>query len=207
VKVAFPAPPPDDAPRSAPQPPAPLIGQEDSGETLKAEADSEKTLEAKEDSVETPEAEEDAPQLPDDWWLTYYLGERVPLVFHDAKGQQVETVEAIWERDNIFGIQQTPLRVDGVSLDDSVEVRWEEGDLTPIFVRVKENFGYKTIRADVSSLKARSKSLFVESLRFHVCDTRLAQDVLVITYRDDPSWIVEELVGWNIPWKFTDAQD
>ena len=205
--VAFPAPPQEETLPPAPQVPAPLIELEDSEETLKTEEEVVETTEAVEESVATPEAEEDAPQLPEDWWLTYGWGERVPLVFYDDKGQLIETIEAVWEQDNIFGIYQAPLRIDGVSLDDSVEVRWEEGDLTPIFVRVKEKFGYKTIRADVSSLKKRDRSSLMNSLFYNIYNLRLVGDVLVITYRDDPGWIVEELINWGIPWKFTDPED
>ena len=195
--VKFPAPPPDDTPHAEPQAPAPLIEQEVSEEPPKAE----------EDSVETPEAEEAAPQLPDDWWLTYYLGECVPLVFHDAEGQIIETVEAIWDRDNIFSIDQTPLKVDGVALGDLVEVRWEEGDLTPIFVRVKENFGFKKIKVDLSMLEAKSQSRFVQSLRDTVYDFRLDEKVLIITYYGDPDWLLEKLAGWDVSWKLVGAED
>lgn len=158
-----------------------------------------------ENAGETQGAEEGASSLPDDWWLTYCLGEHVQLVFHDAEGQIVETVEATWERDNIFCIQQTPLKIDGVSLEDAVEVRWEAGDLTPIFVRVKEKSSCKKIRVDLSMLNAKSQRHFVEALRDKVFDYRLGDNVLVITYYDDPDWTLELLAGWDVSWEFIEA--
>src|SRR5207248_1951387 len=87
--VAFPAPPQDETHPPAPEAPPPFIEQENSEESLKAEEDVGETPEVEEESVATPEAEEDAPQLPEDWWLTYGWGERVPLVFYDDKGERI----------------------------------------------------------------------------------------------------------------------
>jgi hypothetical protein len=163
--------------------------------------------ESSEKSAEPPEVVPAAPQLPDDWWLTYYIDEHVPIVFYDGAGK-VETVEATWAKDNIFRIEQTPLRVDGVSLWDCVEVRWEAGDLTPIFVRVKEKSGYRTIRADVQGLGKKDKAHVEESLLGRVADYRLGEDDLVLTYDyNSPDAIVDLLNGWNIPWEFADKED
>ena len=101
--------------------------------------------------VEKPaevEPTRELPYPPDDWWSFYVLGEKIAVTFVDKNGE-IEKVDAVYENEaNLFSVRQTPLRIDGVSYYDTIEVRWEDGELTPIFERIHEKEGYGTIRVD-----------------------------------------------------------
>ncbi|HSS20883.1 MAG TPA: DUF4265 domain-containing protein [Pyrinomonadaceae bacterium] len=103
-------------------------------------------------------SERERPQLPDDWWLTFTRDDRVPVIFQDKNGE-VERIEATGAfEDNLFELKQTPLRVDGISYYDCIEVKWENGDLTPIFDRVNEKGGYGTVRVQAGKLSQKDEA-------------------------------------------------
>ena len=143
-------------------------------------------------------------QLPDEWWLTYLPDESVAVIFQD-KNVEIERVEAIWAgEDNLFEIQQVPLRVNGVSLDDVIEVRWEEGDITPIFDRVNEKSQFGTIRVNVKNLSGKARRSLVEYLGRSISDHRTDGGVMVIAYYDyDP---IAKLDYRGLDWEFADEK-
>jgi hypothetical protein len=145
----------------------------------------------------------DLPQLPDDWWLTYLPGEKVPVIFNDTSGE-IERVEAIWAGDNLFEIRQVPLHVNGVSLDDVIEVKWEEGDITPIFDRVNEKSQFGTIRVDVKKLSGKGRRSLVEYLGRSIASHRVDGAAMVISYHAYD--VIAKLNFRGLDWEFADEK-
>ena len=86
----------------------------------------------------TGEAPEDSqPTPPDEWFIQSYAKDDVRVNFYDVHGQ-VEAISAFWREGNVFWLDETPLLVDGVSMEDVVEVEWRENEITPYFVQVTE---------------------------------------------------------------------
>lgn len=193
VPYTIPPPPPDpvvEMPPAAPPiavPPDPVL-------VLPA------TLEEKPTEVEP---KRDLPQLPDEWWLTYLPNEEVPVIFKDDNGE-IERIEAIWASDNLFEIRQEPLRVNGVSVDDVIEVRWEEGDLTPIFDRLNEKSQFGTIRVNVKKLSGKSRRSLVEYLGRSIASHRVDGAVMVVSYYDYEA--IAKLNFRGLDWEFADEK-
>lgn len=150
------------------------------------------------------EPKRELPQLPDDWWLTYLPDDKVPVIFQDKNGE-IEKVEATWAgEDNLFEITQVPLRVNGVSLDDTIEVRWEESDLTPIFERVNEKGEFGTIRVDVKKLSGKARRSLVESLGRAIARHRIDGGLMVVSYYDYEAIATLDYRG--LDWEFADEK-
>ncbi|MCU1266470.1 MAG: hypothetical protein JWM21_2788 [Acidobacteria bacterium] len=146
----------------------------------------------------------DAPQLPDDWWLKYAPDEHVPMAFQDIKGG-TETIDVRWAwQDNLFEIVQTPLRVNGLSLGDYIEARWEEGDVTPLFARIHSKEEYGTIRVNVQKLRPKLRQHLIKSLVGLIGSYRLDGDVLALTYRGESEDVTEVLDHEDVDWEFAD---
>lgn len=141
-------------------------------------------------------------ELPDDWWLTYLHDERVPVTFVDKNGE-IERIEATWAYEgNLFKLRQTPLRVNDVSFYDYIEVRWEPGDLTPIFERVHGKDGYGTIRIKVKGLSRKARRTLIDSLGYSISNQRFDGDLMVVSYWNED--LVPELDARGLDWELAD---
>lgn len=197
LELPYSPPPPPEEPIVEEPPVTPVFEAEPEDVSASAEAEVQKPAEA--------EQTHERAELPDDWWLTYVDGEHVPVIFEDKNGE-VEKVEAIYRpADNLFKLMQTPLRVNGVSLYDYVEVRWEQGDLTPIFVRLDERDGYGTVRVNVKMLSRKARRILMDSLYSEMVGPRFDDGTLVFTY-----WgyhyheVVYNLDRQGLDWEFAD---
>ena len=76
------------------------------------------------------ESEESQPMPPDAWFIDSYAKGDVSVNFYDIYGK-VEAIPATWMESNIFSLDETPLRVNGVSIEDQVEVEWRGDEITP----------------------------------------------------------------------------
>lgn len=90
----------------------------------------------------------DAPEKfpPNEWFAAVAEGGPQFVAFRDVDGG-TELVEAEWVEENVFDILDHPLRVDGVSMLDRVEVAWDEGSTTPRYARTRRRSGGRTVRA------------------------------------------------------------
>lgn len=143
------------------------------------------------------------PYPPDDWWSFYVLGEKIAVTFVDKNGE-IEKVDAVYENEaNLFSVRQTPLRIDGVSYYDTIEVRWEDGELTPIFERIHEKEGYGTIRVDLKKGSRKRRKNLIGRLDIEL--PRYDGDILVFTYWGYKySSLVWELNRSELHWEFAD---
>lgn len=160
---------------------------------------------AQDQEIETvPEVEElrVLAELPDDWWLTYLPDESVLITFVDKNGE-IERIEATWAYEgNLFKLRQTPLRVNNVSFYDYIEVRWEGGDLTPIFERVHKKDGYGTIRINLKGLGGKARTTLIDRLGYSISLPRFDGDVLVVSYWNDD--LVAKLEDRDLDWEVAD---
>ncbi|MDX6383691.1 MAG: hypothetical protein QOK48_1264 [Blastocatellia bacterium] len=143
-------------------------------------------------------------ELPDDWWLTYLPDERVLVTFIDMNGE-IEKIEATWAYEgNLFKMRQTPLRVNGVSFYDYIEVRWENGDLTPIFERVYKKDGYGTIRINVKGLSRKARGTLIDYLGYSMDHHRSDGDWMVVSYWNDD--LIPKLDYRGLDWEVADER-
>jgi hypothetical protein len=97
-----------------------------------------------------------APAPPAEW-SAYIAGSRKQEAAFPAGDGEVELVKVEWVRERIFCVDQVPLKVNGLSLYDLVELEWVDGDAVPRFKQVVERRG-RTIRA-VMNDPAREDSM------------------------------------------------
>lgn len=143
----------------------------------------------------TGEAPEDSqPTPPDEWFIQSYAKDDVRVNFYDVHGQ-VEAISAFWREGNVFWLDETPLLVDGVSMEDVVEVEWRENEITPYFVQVTEKSTLRTFRAKLSSKDATDKRL-VDYLKANTYSYRIDRDIFAFTVYDDPDDSVMEVIEW-----------
>lgn len=97
---------------------------------------------------------DDAPEKfpPGEWFAAVAAGRRQRVAFRDINGD-TEFVKAEWVEENIFKLKESPLLVDGVSIDDYVEAEWREGSIDPHFVCLFPDYGWggRTIRSRASA--------------------------------------------------------
>lgn len=103
----------------------------------------------------TPAAEAPSVFPPESWFAAAAGGATQYVAFSDTRGE-TEFVCAEWEEENVFRVLQHPLRVDGVSRGDLVEVRWEVDDPTPRFNGVRERSGCRTVRVLASDAQLKT---------------------------------------------------
>jgi hypothetical protein len=107
----------------------------------------------------------DAPEKfpPEEWFAAFADGRKQHVAFRDINGG-TELLEAEWIEENVFLIRELPLLVDGVGPYSSVEVFWEEGDVTPRFLRAAGEPDCRVVRVpaydcDVEQLTALDDEL------------------------------------------------
>ena len=148
------------------------------------------------------EPEEGKTIPPDEWWTGSYAKGNVRINFYNIYGQ-VESLAATWIEDNVFALDETPLLVNGLSIEDEVEVEWREGEVIPYFLRVKRRSIYRTFRVELSGPGAANPRL-KEFLRRYTSGARIHQDVLAFSVytgehsADDSAveWLMEEFGLW-----------
>jgi hypothetical protein len=138
--------------------------------------------------------EDSQPIPPDEWFIESYAKDDVRVNFYDIYGK-VEPIPAFWREGNIFWLDETPLRVNGVSIEDVVEVEWRENEITPYFVRIREKSNFRTFRAQLSSKDATDKRL-VEFLKTNTYSYRIDRNVLAFSVYRDAGDPVMEVIEW-----------
>lgn len=116
-------------------------------------------------------------RAPDEWFIESYAKDDVRVNFYDIYGK-VEAIPAFWMEDNIFSLDETPLRVDEISIEDLVEVEWRENEIMPYFLRIKEKSIFRTFRVPLSREDATNKRL-VNFLKTNTYSYRIDQDVFL----------------------------
>jgi len=140
-------------------------------------------------------------------WLTYVAGGRQKEAAFPGIDNEVEMLPVEWIRERIFRVDQVPLRVNGVSLHDLVELEWQEGDVVPRFLRVVERRG-RTIRAMMTD-PSREDSLR-HFAKLHVEDRkryRYEKPVLAFTILEpELDELMKEWLGYlPVSWVYTDT--
>lgn len=151
----------------------------------------------------------DPASMPPAQWISDVAeGMRQEVTFPTVNNQ-VEIVRVEWMRERLFRVEEVPLRVNGVSLYDLVEAEWRDGESTPHFKRVVENYGYRTVRAifnpsaSLDSILKFAKMNAEEPMKYR-CEER----ILVLTVRKpglsdfEKEWLDILQVTWN----YTDTQ-
>lgn len=128
---------------------------------------------------------------PDEWFTESYAREDVRVNFYDINGN-VEAIPAFWMEGNVFSLDETPLRVNGVSIEDLVEVEWRKNEITPYFLRVKEKSTFRTFRVPLSRGDATNKRLknFLET---NTNSYRIDEDVLAFSIDKDDELLMEKM--------------
>jgi len=143
---------------------------------------------------------------PDEWWAESYSKGNVCVNFHDIYGK-IEAIPATWVEDNIFELDATPLLVNGVSIEDVVEVEWKRGEATPYFVRVKEKSPYRTVRVELRPSEANNPRLR-EFVRRYCPNHRIEGGILAFSVFKDAAevtaWLFDDFGLWG---ETTDAAE
>jgi hypothetical protein len=88
-------------------------------------------------------SEPEASQSPAEW-SAYVAEGRQHAAFPTVTGE-VELLKVEWVRERLFRVGRVPLWVDGVSLNDLIELEWPAGEVVPRFKQVTERHG-RTVR-------------------------------------------------------------
>jgi hypothetical protein len=151
---------------------------------------------------------EPAMVFPPAEWLAYVSdGRQKEAAFPRGDGGGFELIKVEWARESIFRIDQVPLRVDGVSLYDLVELEWQDGDVIPRFKQMVERRA-RTIRA-VMNDPAREDSIR-HFAKVHVADRkryRYERPVLAFTIMEpELDELMKEWLGYlPVSWVYTDT--
>lgn len=160
---------------------------------------------------------DDAPAKfpPEEWFAAVADGRRQRVAFRDNNGD-TEFVKAVWIEENIFGLRQLPLLVDGVCVDDDVEVEWREGSIEPHYLRnvpeVADEWSYRVIRSRPTLKEVRKFRQLCKSLRLNCFgQSRYERGIFVaaislrlIRYLEEEEEIrLSHLFPGN--WRFTDT--
>ncbi|MDT5272178.1 MAG: hypothetical protein QOH49_4364 [Acidobacteriota bacterium] len=107
---------------------------------------------------------------PEEWFTAMSDGRQQRVSFRDNNGD-TEFVKAVWIEANIFGLRQQPLLVDGVCIDDDVEVEWREGSVEPHYLRnlpeVADEWSYRVIRSHPTPREVREFRHLCKRLRLN----------------------------------------
>lgn len=144
--------------------------------------------------------------LPPAEWSAYVAGGGQHAAFPAGDGE-VELLKVEWVRERIFRVERVPLRVNGVSLYDLVELEWLTGEVVPRFKQVTERRG-RTIRALMTD-PAREDSIR-HFAKLHVADRkryRYEKPVLAFTIVEpELDELMKEWLGYlPVTWVYTDT--
>ena len=155
----------------------------------------------------SPLEPEFAELLPPAEWSAHVAGGGQQEAKFPGSDGEVELLRVDWVRERIFRVDQVPLRVNGVSLYDLVELEWPEGDAVPCFRQVVERRG-RTIRAVLND--SGREDAIRHFAKMHVGDRkkyRYERPVLAMTITehelDDLS--KEWLSYLPVSWVYTDT--
>jgi hypothetical protein len=147
------------------------------------------------------------PELPPEEWF-WYVGYGRPrrAIFPAIDGKD-ELLDVQWIKERLFRVNQIPLRVNGVSQFDHIEVEWMNGDPTPRFKRVVWNQGYRTIRVAVEGKSGGYMNEFVRNYvaRPHRGSYRYENEVLAITAYEIGYDVQSQLELLGVSWIYTDT--
>jgi hypothetical protein len=144
--------------------------------------------------------------LPPAEWSAYVAEGGQHAAFPAAAGE-VELLKVEWVREQLFRVGRVPLRVNGVSLDDLVELEWLAGEAVPRFKQVAERRA-RTIRALMTD-PAREDSVR-HFAKLHVADRkryRYEKPVLAFTIVEpELDELMKEWLGYlPVTWVYTDT--
>jgi hypothetical protein len=147
------------------------------------------------------------PDLPPEKWFWYVGYGRPRQAIFPAIDGTGELLDVQWIKERLFRVNQVPLRVNGVSQFDHVEVEWMNGDLTPRFKRVVWNQGYRTIRVLAEGKTEGYLDEFVRNYvaRPHHGSFRYEGDVLALTTYVIGSEFQSQLELLGASWIYTDT--
>ena len=151
----------------------------------------------------------DAPEgfPPEEWFAAVAAGAPQRVACRDIEGE-TEHVEAEWVDENVFRILEIPLLVNGVTLWDEVEARWEGDDPTPRFARVRRRSTVRLVRVRASEREVDRLLSLVESYkdelafpttRFMDCGLRYGRGVLVFCMSEFTLAELTEIYGPRLP--------
>jgi hypothetical protein len=86
-------------------------------------------------------------------WLAHIAEHAQQQAIFPSEGGGRELLKVEWKGGRIFRVDQIPCWVNAVSLYDLVEVDWSDEEIVPLFKRVAERSGLRTIRAVVNDPK------------------------------------------------------
>ena len=146
---------------------------------------------------------------PEAWFWHIAAGHPSQAKFPTGDGR-LETVLVHWVKEDRFVVNGVPLRVDGVSQFDRIDVKWLDGDPIPHFAQVVENLGYRTVR--VTSSDPETNTFLERFVKSHLEKDyagryKLENGVLAFTIPESRLSVEFNRALWNpgVDWIHTDT--
>lgn len=148
------------------------------------------------------------PTIPSDAWFWHVANGRARVARFPTTDGGIETLPVRWLKENIFVVNDVPLRVNGVSQFDRVLVEWRDDDPIPFFKQVAKNEGYRTVRVTLTDANSeRYLDRFVAENEPNLGRYRYEDGVLAFTLASSTLDVEYRRALWlpGILWIHTDT--